>query len=68
MINANFIKNDFLETLCLNISIPTTAPIVPPKKVNDNRVDSGILRWGFTALRLSIPKRIKLMMLMNVII
>lgn len=59
----NFNKKDFFDILCLNTAIPSKAPTVPPKNVTDNKVNSEILRWCFTALRLSIPKRIKLKML-----
>lgn len=44
MINPNFSKNDVFEILCLKRSIPSKAPMVPPRKVRDNKADSGIRR------------------------
>ncbi len=66
-IPLNFNKNDLFEILCLKTSIPSKAPIVPPKKVRDNKVDSGIRSWCFTAFLLSIPKMINVIMLMTAI-
>lgn len=43
MITPNFSKNDVLEILCLKRNIPETAPMVPPKSVNDKSVCSDIL-------------------------
>lgn len=67
IIPINFNRNDLFEILCLKMSIPINAPTVPPKKVRDNKVASGIRRWCFTAFRLSVPKMIKVMMLMKAI-
>ena len=53
--------------LCLKTGIPSKAPIVPTKKVRDNKVDSGIRRWCFTAFLLSIPKMMNVIMLMTAI-
>lgn len=60
---TNFSKKDFFETLCLKISIPKIAPIVPPIKVAPKSVLSGILLLCLMESLLSQPKIMKVIKL-----
>lgn len=62
--NPIFHKKLFFETLCLKISIPKTAPSVPPMKERDSKENSEILLLCFTAFHLSSAKVAKVIRLM----
>jgi len=59
IIAPNFNKNDFFETLCLKMSIPKIAPIVPPIKAVPKSVLSGTLLLCLIESLLSQPKIMK---------
>jgi len=64
IIPKNFHKKLLLEILCLNMSIAEIAPIVPPKKVRINKLNSEILLLCLVAFHLSNEKMMKVMRLM----
>ena len=64
-INGTPITKACLYVLCLNSNIPMSAPIEPPNNVIPKRTATGILYFPeIPDLRLSIPNRIKVTILM----